>query len=96
MIRNRYFLRDDRETEVCIDYTVRGGEGPSGLSGPPEHYDPGSPPEVEIDDAWIERVDDAGVAYAETVNLSDKEIERFELEVIEDPATWESDDDYDY
>lgn len=96
MIRNRYFLRDDRETEVCIDYTVRGGSEPSGMFGPPEDYDPGSPPEVEIDDAWIERVDSEGMAYTESVTLTDREWERFELEVIEDPATWEPDDDRDY
>ncbi len=96
MVRNRYFLRDDRETEVCIDYTVRGGECASGLHGPPEHYDPGSPPEVEIDDAWIERIDSQGAAYIENVKLTDKEVDRFECEVIEDPTTWEPYDDYDH
>jgi len=96
MIHNRYFLRDDRETEVCIDYTLRGGSGPSGMFGTPEHYDPGSPPEVEIDDAWIERIDSEGMGYAESVKLTDKEYDRFELEVIEDPSTWEPDDDRDY
>lgn len=93
--RNRIFVRDDRETEVEVDYELRGGSAPSGLFGPPEHYDPGSPPEVTITDCWIERIDAAGMAFTEKVTLTDAEIERFETEVLEDPKTWEPEDYYD-
>lgn len=95
-LRNRYFLRDDRETELCVDYTVSGGEEPSGMFGPPEDYDPGSSPEVCIEEAWIDGSDLLGAAYAIRINLTDKEQERFETEVCEDPDTWDYYDDYDY
>lgn len=35
------------EVEVEFSYTVAWGSAPSGMSGPPENYDPGSPDEVE-------------------------------------------------
>lgn len=94
--RFRHFIRDDRETELCAEYTVSGGEVLSGMYRPPEHYDPGSPPEVEIEECWIDGSDLLGAAYAIRINLTDKEAERFEMEVIEDPDTWEYNDDYDY
>lgn len=96
MTSNRIFVRDDRETEVEVDYHTEGGSDASGLSGPPEDYDPGSAPEVIIEDCWIERTDGEGAAYTETVTLTDAERERFETEVLEDPATYELDEpDYD-
>lgn len=91
--RSRIFIRDDQETELEVDYEVRGGSEPSGLFGPPEHYDPGEPSEVTVTGAWL--LADASNVDAPQVELTDAENERFEQEVIEDPATWEPDDDYD-
>jgi hypothetical protein len=90
----RFFMRDDGETEVEIDYTLHGGSAPSGLFGPPEDYDPGSPPEVTVEAVWLVSERDQNEAVT-TIELTDAEIERFEAEVIEDPATWEPADDYD-
>lgn len=92
--RSRIFIRDDGETELEVDYTFSGGSAPSGLSGPPEHYDPGSSHEVTIEDAWL--LADANNPDAPRVTLTDAEAERFADEVNQDPATWEPDDDYDY
>lgn len=90
--RSRIFIRDDGETELEVDYTFRAGSAPSGMFGPPEHYDPGSAAEVEIEAAWL--LADANKPDAPRVKLTDAEAERFETEVNEDPATWEPDDDY--
>jgi hypothetical protein len=93
--RARTFVRDDRETELEVDYEVRGGSEPSGMFGPPEHYDPGEPPEVTVTGAWL--LADANNPDAPEVELTDAERERFEQEVIEDPETWEPDyPDHDY
>lgn len=91
--RSRIFVRDDRETELEVDYEISGGSEPSGLFGPPEDYDPGEAPEVNITDAW--RLADANDPNAPRVTLTDAEAERFAEEVIADPATWEPEDDYD-
>ena len=93
--RSRIFIRDDGETELEVDYTFRPGSAPSGMFGPPEHYDPGEPAEVEIEAAWL--LADANKPDAPKVEVTDAEAERFEREVNEDPATWEPDEpDYDY
>lgn len=93
--RARTFVRDDRETELEVDYEVRGGSEPSGMFGPPEHYDPGEPPEVTVIGAWL--LADANNPDAPEVELTDAERERFEQEVIQDPETWEPDyPDHDY
>lgn len=38
----------DFDLELRIEYSVTLGTEPSGQYGPPEHYDPGSPDELEI------------------------------------------------
>ena len=87
VLRHRIFIRDDKETELAVDYEISGGEGPSGEFGPPEHYDPGSSMEVCITDAWL-------YGSAVMVNdLTEAEIERFDMEVNEDPEKWEIDDE---
>lgn len=92
---SRIFIRDDGETELEVDYTFRPGSAPSGMFGPIEHYDPGEPAEVTIEDAWL--WGDRSKPDAPKVELTDAEAERFEREVNEDPATWEPDEpDYDY
>lgn len=93
MSRSRTFLRDDRETEVEVDYSTSGGEPASGMFGPPEDYDPGSAFEVEIESIRPIPDDKPGV---EDIQLTEAERERFEREVNEDPATWEPEDDSDY
>lgn len=82
--RSRIFVRDDRETELSIDYEIDGGSEASGQYGPPEDYDPGCAPEIII--GTIEPL----------TELTEAEIERFEQEVLEDPDLWEVDEpDYD-
>ena len=49
-------IDDPQPKEVDIEielYCIYPGEAPSGLFGPPEYYDPGSPPEWEIDSIGI-------------------------------------------
>ena len=92
MTRYRTFVRDDGETELEVEYTISGGSEPSGLFGPPEDYDPGSAAEVVVTGAWL--VADADKQDAPRVQLTEAEYERFEIEVNQDPATWEVDDDY--
>lgn len=93
MSRFRDFVRDDEETVLEVCYSVTGGSAPSGLSGPPEYYDPGCPPEVEIEEAWLKA--DTDQADAPRVELTDAEAERFETEVLEDSETYEQEPDYD-
>lgn len=89
----RFFIRDDGETELEIDYTASGGTEPSGMYGPPEDYDPGSGFEVEI--IGIRPVPDDKPGVEDPI-LTDAENERFENEVNEDPSTWEIDYPEDY
>ncbi|MBS67251.1 MAG: hypothetical protein Tp170SUR191951_45 [Prokaryotic dsDNA virus sp.] len=94
MTRTRIFVRDDGETELEVDYEIRGGSAPSGLFGLPEDYDPGEPPEITITDAWL--LADANDPKAPRVTLTDAEAERFDDEVLSDPATNEPEEpDYD-
>lgn len=90
MSRFRYFTRDDEQTELEVEYSFDGGSLPSGLSGPPEYADPGSPPEVTIEDAW--RVADENSPNAPRIEMTDEEVERFEREVLADPETYEPED----
>lgn len=92
--RSRIFVRDDRETELEVDYSFRPGTAASGLFGLPEDYDPGEPAEVTIEGAWL--LADANKQNPPPVELTDAEAERFEQEVNEDPDTWEPEEpDYD-
>ena len=93
VLRHRIFIRDDKETELAVDYEISGGEGPSGEFGPPEHYDPGSSMEVCITDAWLYGSDADGNQAVMVNDLTEAEIERFDMEVNEDPETWEINDD---
>lgn len=64
--------RDDW-IEVAVTYEITPGEEPRGLSGPPEHYDPGSGPEVHITATTFE-----GQPYG----LSDEDIEKVENWIV--------------
>ena len=77
---SRSFTRDDGETEVEITFSFTPGSAPSGLSGPPEHYDPGSGPEIDIEAV---RLDPDPDPSAPDVELTEAEIERFETWVAE-------------
>lgn len=81
-------LADGRE--VLIDYVVESlGSDPSGLSGPPENYDPGSGPEL-----YIERVRLAADGTSdEEIILPDEERWKLEQEIAENPDWWMPDDD---
>lgn len=88
-------LSDGRE--VFVEFVVEDyGSSPSGLSGPPENYDPGSGPELHIEKVSI---DDGTGADLEIVGLPHAEIERLETEIMDNPDWWTPDDDgpdYDY
>lgn len=73
----RDFVRDD-DTEVEVVFAFTPGTPEQGNYGPPEHYDPGSGPEIEVQYAVL-----AGDAD-ERVQLDDQEIDRFTTETIED------------
>lgn len=42
------------DSELSVEFEYRAGSAPSGLSGPPEDYDPGEGPEIESLTATIE------------------------------------------
>lgn len=52
IIETRPFVRDDQETEIDVEFSFIAGTEPSGMFGPPENYDPGSGPEIEILSAY--------------------------------------------
>lgn len=83
---DRYMeLSDGREVLVCFIVENYGSE-PSGLSGPPENYDPGSGPELYIDKCLLED--------GTEVKISDEERERLEQVIIDNPD-WCMPDPYD-
>lgn len=92
MTRNRQFTRDDG-TVLEVDYSFSGGS--DGHFSPGNHSFDEAPSgvEVEIEDAW--RLADADNPKAPRVTLTEAEQERFAEEVNADPATWESEPDYD-
>jgi len=76
-------LADDTEAEITFavhDY----GTAPSGHYGPPEHYDPGSGPELYVTGA----ADEDG----RPVELSEAETERLEYIILDNPD-WRTPDD---
>lgn len=83
-------LSDGRE--VLVDYEVESyGSDPSGMSGPPENYDPGSGPELYVTGATI----DDGTPKGVPVVLTNAERERLEEEIASNPDWWmPSGDDY--
>ena len=82
------FVRDDGETEIEVEFSYSPGTAPSGLSGPPEHYDPGEGPEVAIERAWLAKEDPPGTH--EYVLLTEAERQRIEDEIAQDPQ-WDED-----
>lgn len=83
-------LTDGRE--VLVDYVVEDlGSEPSGMSGPPEHYDPGSGPELYVEKVTIDDGTEEGVP----VEITDAEREHLEREIADNPDWWMPDlDDY--
>lgn len=74
-------LADGRE--VLVDYVVDSyGSDASGLFGPPEDYDPGSGPELYIEKITL--LDGPDVP----LEVEDKERERLEQIIIDNPDWW--------
>lgn len=48
IIETRPFVRDDGETEISVEFSYQPGTPERGRFGPPEDYDPGSGPEIEL------------------------------------------------
>lgn len=92
MTRNRRFTRDDGSV-LEVDYSISGGS--AGAFGYGTHQFDEAPcgVEVEIEDAWL--LADAENPDAPRVRLTESEEQRFAEEVNADPATWESEPDYD-
>lgn len=90
--RSRNFTRDDG-TVLEVDYSFSGGSAGYSGYGNTQFDEAPSGVEVEIEDAW--RLADANDPNAPRVDLTEAEQERFAEEVNADPATWESEPDYD-
>lgn len=76
------------ETDALITWAVSDyGSAPSGMWGPPEHYDPGSGPELYMVSARDEDGRD--------VAISDEEAERL-MGIIADNPDWWTPEPYDY
>lgn len=86
----RQFIRDNGDA-VDVDYETSGGS--SAVISLPWLSEPGEPPEITITDVWLSA--DGENPDAPRVTLTDAEVERFEREVCEDPATYEVDDLFD-
>lgn len=80
-------LGDGEYVEIEVEFTLTGGSPESGMSGPPEHYDPGSAPELEIDRAWR---DDT----KERVKLTDSEVREVTNDVMGRLGDFEDVDGY--
>jgi hypothetical protein len=80
-------ITDDAAVEIVVDFTLVGGSEASGLSGPPEHYDPGEAPEFVIEGAYVRGTD-------EEVALTPEEEAAVERDVMERIADFEDRDDY--
>lgn len=80
-------VTDDDAVEVQVDFTLRGGAEPSGMFGPPEHYDPGEAPEITIEGAEI-------LATGEETTLTDAEVEKVETYILENLDQFDGGDDY--
>lgn len=85
-------LADGREVTVFYQIDDYGSD-PSGMSGPPEDYDPGSGPELHI-----VSVHEGDEADAPEIHISDEERYRLEDIIAENPDWWMPDydgpDDY--
>ncbi len=78
-------LADGRE--VLVDYTVEScGSDPSGMSGPPENYDPGEGPEI-----YVTKISDPESGIE--IKISDEERGRLEGVIIDNPDWWMPDYD---
>ena len=85
----------DREMElkdgrlVLVDYVVESlGSDPSGMSGPPENYDPGSGPELYITKIQLAEGSD------DEIVVTDEERWRLEAILCENSDWWMPSDDY--
>ncbi len=86
--RTSPFVRDDGETEIEVEFEIYSvGQAPSGMCGPPEHYDPGSGPELAISRAWIilKRPGETKWDDGPEVDLTEAERDRIEEELYGDP-----------
>lgn len=89
---DRYMTLSDGR-DVLVDFVVESyGSDPSGLSGPPEHYDPGSGPELYVSKVVLAEGPDT------TIEITDAERERLEGILLENPDwyTPDGDDYWDY
>lgn len=79
--------RNGEEIDVVVEYGVEErGSSPSGMSGPPENYDPGS--------GWVFYINPAAfVGEVEAITLTEAEIDKIHSWLEENH---EEDDGYDY
>lgn len=78
---------DGPDIEIEVDFELIGGSEPSGMSGPPEHYDPGEAPEFVLVGAAIR-------ATGEEVDLTDEEAAAVEADVMDRLDDFDGRDDY--
>lgn len=73
-----YYCRpngDEDDIDIEVHFTLTGGEAPSGMTGPPEHYDPGSAPEFCVEAAYLPN--------GEMTELTDEEYETVKADVFD-------------
>ena len=82
-------LADGRQ--VLVDYVVDSyGSDASGMFGPPEHYDPGSGPELYVEKVTLSEGPDVPIA------ITDEERDRLKGIIMQNPDWWMPSDDYDW
>jgi hypothetical protein len=81
MTYTRYWsLSDENQTQVEVFYTYEPGEPASGQYGPPEYYDPGSGPEIEIEEVWNTETDQPTL-----IEMSEQDAAKFIAYIAENP-----------
>ncbi len=82
-------FRNDEYVEVVVDYGIEEmGSAPSGLSGPPEHYDPGS--------STVFRICDITTAPdGSKITLTEQEIEKIDA-WLQENHEFDDEPDWDY
>lgn len=98
--------RDGGDVTLDVSFSFVAGSAPI-TSGPPEHCDPGSGPDVDILDVTVVESDDPAFTAGTRFRLTPEEEQRFFDDVTQDPPEEDGpdpddardqrrDDDFDY
>ena len=85
-------VRDDCETEITVEFAIRGG-CEAQVYGPAENCYPAEAPEIQIVACWL--LAEENDPHAVSINLTDSEVDRICIEILESP--WASlDENHNY